>query len=86
MSRTYLYSLFKNEKEPKFSTIVKIFQELGYELGLPEDLIEKTPTDGMSGKSDEEKLGFTGEFAQPCRNGQVARLVAHFKTVIQEQD
>lgn len=32
MSRTHLYSLFKNEKEPKFSTIVKIFQELGYEL------------------------------------------------------
>ena len=25
-------SIFKSEKEPKFSTIVKIFQELGYEL------------------------------------------------------
>ncbi len=32
MSRTHLYSLFKNEKEPKFSTVVKIFQELGYDL------------------------------------------------------
>src|SRR5574344_620732 len=32
MSRTHLYSLFKSEKEPKFSTIIKIFQELGYEL------------------------------------------------------
>ena len=32
MSRTHLYSIFKSEKEPKFSTIVKIFQELGYEL------------------------------------------------------
>ena len=32
ISRSHLYSLFKNEKEPKFSTIVKIFQELGYEL------------------------------------------------------
>ena len=32
MSRTHLYSLFKSEKEPKFSTIVKIFKELGYEL------------------------------------------------------
>ena len=29
MSRTHLYSLFKSEKEPKFSTIVKIFKELG---------------------------------------------------------
>ena len=34
MSRTHLYSLFKNEKEPKFSTIVKIFQELGYKLEI----------------------------------------------------
>ena len=32
MSRAHLYSIFKSEKEPKFSTIVKIFQELGYEL------------------------------------------------------
>lgn len=32
MSRTHLYSLFKSEKEPKFSTIIKIFKELGYEL------------------------------------------------------
>ena len=32
MSRTHLYSLFKNEKEPKFSTIIKIFHELGYDI------------------------------------------------------
>lgn len=32
MSRGHLYNLFKREKEPKFSTIAKIFQELGYEL------------------------------------------------------
>ena len=34
MSRTHLYSIFKSEKEPKFSTIIKIFQELGYELEI----------------------------------------------------
>lgn len=34
ISRSHLYSLFKNEKEPKFSTIVKIFRELGYELEI----------------------------------------------------
>ena len=28
-------------------------------LGLPENLIEKTPIDGLSGKTDEENLGFT---------------------------
>ena len=32
ISRAHLYSIFKNEKEPKFSTIIKIFQELGYEI------------------------------------------------------
>lgn len=34
---------------------------IGRELGLPEVLIEKVPTDGLSGKTDEEKLGFTYE-------------------------
>lgn len=28
---------------------------------IPLDLIEKTPSDGLSGKSDEEKIGFTYE-------------------------
>lgn len=32
---------------------------VGEELGLPYELIHKTPSDGLSGKSDEEKLGFT---------------------------
>lgn len=34
---------------------------MGRELGLPEVLVAKTPTDGVSGLSDEEKLGFTYE-------------------------
>lgn len=34
---------------------------IGRELGLPEVLIQKVPTDGLSGKTDEEKLGFTYE-------------------------
>lgn len=32
---------------------------IGRELELPEHLIEKVPDDGLSGKSDEDKLGFT---------------------------
>ena len=32
---------------------------IGRELGLPEDLVDKVPIDGLSGKSDEENLGFT---------------------------
>lgn len=36
-------------------------RELGRLLGISEDLISKTPEDGLSGMSDEEKLGFTYE-------------------------
>ena len=32
---------------------------MGRVLGLPEVLIEKVPSDGLSGMSDEDKLGFT---------------------------
>ena len=33
--------------------------ELGLSLGLPEELCHKAPSDGMSGKTDEDNLGFT---------------------------
>lgn len=32
---------------------------IGKELGLPLELVEKTPSDGLCGKSDEDNLGFT---------------------------
>ena len=32
---------------------------LAREFGIPSNLVDKTPEDGLSGKSDEEKLGFT---------------------------
>lgn len=32
---------------------------VGTVLGLPEDLVHKTPSDGLCGKSDEDNLGFT---------------------------
>lgn len=31
---------------------------VGFTLGLPQNLMEKTPIDGLSGKSDEDNLGF----------------------------
>ena len=34
-------------------------KEIGRILGLPIDLVDKTPIDGLCGKSDEENLGFT---------------------------
>ena len=32
---------------------------IGKELGLPIDLVEKAPSDGLTGKTDEDNLGFT---------------------------
>ena len=32
---------------------------VGMELGLPRELVYKTPSDGLCGKSDEDNLGFT---------------------------
>lgn len=34
-------------------------KEIGRAIGLPERFIEKPPTDGLSGLTDEDKLGFT---------------------------
>lgn len=44
---------------PIQNLLVREVKALGYELGLPKDLIEKTPEDGLSGKTDEENFGFT---------------------------
>lgn len=46
---------------PMANMLVEEVRQIGRTLGLPEDLIEKVPTDGLSGKTDEDKLGFTYE-------------------------
>ena len=38
---------------------VQEVKEIGRMLGLPEALIEKAPSDGLCGKTDEDNLGFT---------------------------
>ena len=50
-------------------------RELGEELGLPKNLIYKVPEDGMSFKSDEEKLGFMYEVLDKyIRTGEIDDL------------
>lgn len=45
---------------------------IGRFLGLPEVLIEKPPADGLSGKTDEDKLGFTYEVLDKyIRTGEI---------------
>lgn len=59
-----------------FSPISKLtvqeVKKIGYECGLPERFIEKTPTDGLCGKSDEDNLGFSYEILDNyIRNNEI---------------
>ncbi|MBQ3088786.1 MAG: NAD(+) synthase [Clostridia bacterium] len=54
-----------------FLTVTEV-KKIGHLLGLPEELVEKTPIDGLCGKSDEENLGFTyAELDQYIRTGEI---------------
>ena len=44
---------------PMSNLTVTEVKQIGYELGLPKQLVDKTPIDGLCGKTDEENLGFT---------------------------
>lgn len=46
---------------PLVNLTVSQVKAIGYELGLPAEFIEKVPSDGLCGKTDEDNLGFTYE-------------------------
>ena len=47
-------------------------KEIGRVLGLPDELVDKTPIDGLCGKTDEENLGFTyAELDRYIRTGEI---------------
>ncbi len=46
---------------PLHDLLVSEVRQIGYELNLPKEFVDKTPSDGLCGKSDEESLGFTYE-------------------------
>ncbi len=63
---------------------VQEVKALGREMGLPENLVEKTPSDGLCGSSDEQKLGFSyavldryireGDCEDPVIRGKIDEL------------
>ena len=58
---------------PMSNLTVTEVKEIGYFLGLPSELVDKTPIDGLCGKSDEENLGFTyAELDVYIRTGEIA--------------
>ena len=44
---------------PLSDMTVTELKQIGHLLGLPAELVDKTPIDGLCGKTDEENLGFT---------------------------
>lgn len=53
---------------------------IGKELGLPEELINKTPLDGLCGKTDEENFGFSYEVLDKyIRTGEIEDLAIKAK-------
>ncbi len=46
---------------PLANLTVDEVKKVGIELGIPRDLVYKTPSDGLCGKTDEDNLGFTYE-------------------------
>lgn len=55
-------------------TVTEI-KEIGLLLGLPEELVNKVPIDGLCGKTDEENLGFTyAELDIYIRTGEISDL------------
>lgn len=69
---------------PLSELLVHEVLQVGAAAGLPEQLIKKTPSDGLSGMSDEDKLGFTyqmldhyvltGECADEEKKARIDRL------------
>ena len=57
---------------PLSNLTVTEVKEIGRVLGLPDELVDKTPIDGLCGKTDEEKLGFTyAELDKYIRTGKI---------------
>ena len=72
---------------------VQEVKAIGKELGLPIELVEKVPSDGLCGKSDEDNLGFTyavldryirtGEIDDPATKALIDNK--HFKNLFKLQ-
>ncbi len=69
------YSTRYGDAAGDFSPISRLtvteVKAVGRALGLPEVLVEKTPSDGLCGKTDEDNLGFTyAELDRYIRTGE----------------
>ncbi len=57
---------------PMCNLTVQEVKEIGRALGLPAELVDKVPIDGLCGKTDEDNLGFTyAELDRYIRTGEI---------------
>ena len=64
MSEDYVgYSTKFGDSAGDFSPLANLtvyeVRQIGHELPIPKELVDKTPSDGLCGKTDEDNLGFT---------------------------
>ena len=60
---------------PLSNLTVAEIKEIGRVLGLPNELVDKVPIDGLCGKTDEDNLGFTyAELDRYIRTGEIEDL------------
>ncbi len=59
---------------PLAGLLVREVIAIGDELGLPYELVHKTPSDGLCGKTDEDNLGFTYEMLDTYISGEGAEV------------
>ena len=66
---------------PLANLTVDEVRKVGIELGLPKDLVYKTPSDGLCGKTDEDNLGFTYDILDKyirtgvCENEEIKKKI-----------
>ncbi len=70
------YSTRYGDMAGDFSPLSKLtvaeVKEIGRVLGLPDELVDKVPIDGLCGKTDEDNLGFTyAELDRYIRTGEI---------------
>lgn len=72
--------------EPLGQLTVQEVKAIGHYLKLPSNLVDKTPADGLCGKSDEDSLGFSYEIldkyirAEECVHEEVLALIKELRT------
>lgn len=67
-----LYGDYSGSFSPLGKLTVTEVKAIGKYLGLPIELVEKAPSDGLCGKTDEDNLGFTyAELDEYLRTGRI---------------